>query len=316
MNKSKITMQNYIKNLKRKLPFLKNEIFKKAADGTHFKVFISNSYAIRFRDKKSKVLPREVKLLKSLSHPLIPKVIISGEIDNYCYMVENRLPGNNMNIAWKNISKKNQREIISQIIDFIKFMQKTRQKDIYSVSTGKKYNSIKDFYLSDIDKKIANIRKIKFAEEILNDILKIINEKAAEKLFLKNTSLVLAHGDLIIHNLLTDGKALTGVIDWEMASFNNKDHDIFRILYYSECAKAYFDQKRDVSFEFDFIKKLINGVLKLKIIRSEKMFFKRYEFVRATFYLTALEWACNSKNSKKNIQEIKCLWNKNRANRF
>ncbi|TAN58170.1 hypothetical protein EPN15_01900, partial [Patescibacteria group bacterium] len=120
-------------------------------------------------------------------------------------------------------------------------------------------------------------------------------------------------GDLIVHNILTDGKNLTGVLDWELALFGDSDHDLFRLFYYQECAKAYQEQGNDEAFEADYMDKLIAEILKSNIIKNNKLFQKKYQFVRATFFLNALYWAVNSSAPKKNINELIMWWNKKRG---
>ena len=92
-------------------------------------------------------------------------------------------------------------------------MQSSKQKCIYSVSSGKKYASFLDFYLAGLNKKEKAIKKILLSQELLAELLKIIKNPSSKNLFLKRKTPVLAHGDLIIHNLLTDGKKLTGIVD-------------------------------------------------------------------------------------------------------
>jgi serine/threonine protein kinase len=79
-------MQNYllrIRKIKQKIIALKEEDFEIVQGGTHYKVFLSDNYVVRFRDDNSKLLLREVNFLKQLKHPLIPKVLWAGRINKY-----------------------------------------------------------------------------------------------------------------------------------------------------------------------------------------------------------------------------------------
>lgn len=306
-------MQNYISKIKKETSYLQKEQFKKATNGTHFKVFISSHYVIRFENNNQKILLRESSLLNSLNHPLIPKILKIGKINGLTYIIENRLPGKNTNILWKNISQKNQEKIIAQIIEFLKFMRTSKQKCIYSVSSGKKYINFLDFYLTSTKAKIENVKKNPTAKKFLANLLETIESPLYQKPFVENKKPVLIHGDLIIHNILTDGKKLTGIVDWEMALFGEQDHDIFRLCYYLECSKAYLDKGKDSSFEFDFLNKLLSEIFNSGLIKNKRNFNKKYQFVKSIFYLHALDWACGSKNHKKNIREIILLWNKNQG---
>ena len=210
----------------------------------------------------------------------------------------------------ENSIKTNQANIVKQIIKFLQYL-KTQTKDyIYSVNTGEKYNNFLDYLTDNINLKISRIRKFKQANKILKDLLLIIEKSEAQNLFPDDGEITLVHGDLIIHNLLTDGKKLTGIIDWELALFGDADYDLFRIFYYQECAKAYQEQGIDEIFEADYMNKLIAAILKSNLIKDRKLFQKKYQFVRAIFYLNALYWTINSNSPKKNINEIIVKWNK------
>jgi len=189
--------------------------------------------------------------------------------------------------------------------------QKTQTKDyIYSANTGKKYKRFLDYLTDNIRQKAATIKKFKQTNGIMKDLLLIINDPKVKNLFATQTKVVLVHGDLIIHNLLTDGKNLTGVLDWELALWGDPDYDLFRLFYYQECAKAYQEQGVDETFESDYMDRLIALILKSDLIKNEKIFQRKYQVVRAIFYLNALYWAASSDSPKKNINEIIVQWDK------
>ncbi len=313
------TMQNYLSRIKRiKQEFIvpQEENFEAASSGTHHKVFLSNIYVIRFRDDKPKLLLREANFLKQLNHPLIPEVLWEGKINKLIVVVENRLPGKNINILWKTLPKINQINIIKQIVQFLQYL-KTQTKDyVYSVNTGRKYNNFSDYLTDAIKQKIAKIKKFKQTNRILKDLLLVIEKTEVKNLFFNRERVTLVHGDLIIHNLLTDGRNLTGILDWELSLFGDPDYDLFRLFYYQECAKAYQEQGIDETFESDYMDKLITAILKSNLIKNKKLFQKKYQFVRAIFYLNALYWATSSDNPKKNINELVIQWDKKSGVRY
>ncbi|MFA6105497.1 MAG: aminoglycoside phosphotransferase family protein [Patescibacteria group bacterium] len=306
-------MDNYllrIEKMKKSLTILQKENFKIASNGTHHKVYISNKYVIRFRDDNQKILAREVKLLKQLNHPLIPRVLWSGYINKSFVMLENRLPGKTLDLLWKILPKKNQLNIINQIIQFLQYIKTQNYNYVYSVNTGKKYNNFKGYLTNNIKQKVASIKKIKQTNDILKELILVIKKPEVQKFFSNQEKITLVHGDLIIHNLLSDGKNLTGVIDWELALYGVPDYDLFRLFYYEECAKAYQEQDTDESFEAEFLNMLNVKILKSNLIKSKKKFQKKYQLVNAIFFLNALYWAVNSDNRNENINELKMLWKK------
>jgi len=304
-------MKNYlsrIRRIKQEFIALRGENFRVASNGTHHKVFLSNRYVIRFRDDNPKLLLRETIFLKRLDHPLIPKVSWEGKIDKSIAMAENRLPGENINILWKTLPKVSKANIIKQVIQFLQYLRTQTKDHVYSVSTGRKYKNFSDYLTDAIKQKIIRIKKFKQTDKILRDLSSIIEKTSVKNLFSKRATIV--HGDLIIHNLLTDGKNLTGVLDWELSIFGDPDYDLFRLFYYQECAKAYQEQGIDETFEADYMDNLIAAILKSNLIKNKKIFQKKYRFVRAIFYLNALYWASNSDNPQKNLNELIIQWNK------
>jgi len=306
-------MKNYllrIKKIKKQFTIPVGENFTVAPSGTNYKVFLSDNYVIRFRDDNPKLLLREANFLKRLNHQLIPKVLWYGKIDELFFMVENRLPGQTMDLTWKNLSSSSKRDIIKQVIEFLQYQRTITKDNIYSVKTGKKYKRFLDYLTDGVKQKIIDIKKFEQANKILRDLSLIINNPEIKNLFTTKIKITLVHGDLIIHNLLTDGKNLTGVLDWELALFGDLDYDLFRLFYYQECAKAYQKQGIDETFEADYMNKLITAILKSNLTGDKKLFQKKYQFIHAIFYLNALHWAVNSNNPQKNIHELIARWGK------
>ena len=228
-------------------------------------------------------------------------------------MIENRLPGQTLDLIWKNLSASNKKNIIEQVVKFLQYQRTITKDNVYSVKTGKKYKRFLDYLTNGVKQKVVNIKKFQQTNKILKDLLSIIKKTEVKKLFFYREKITLVHGDLIIHNLLTDGRNLTGILDWELALFGDPDYDLLRLFYYQECAKAYQEQGIDETFEADYMDKLIAAILKSNLIKDKKVFYKKYQFVRAIFFLNALYWAVNSDNSKKNINELTVQWNKKRG---
>ena len=302
-----------IKKIKEQRSFLQKENFKPALDGTNYKVFLSQNYVIRFRDDNQQLLSREADFLKQINHPLVPSVLWISKIDKSIAMIENRLPGKTINLIWSSLSKVDQRRIIKEIVEFIRYLRTQRSDYFYSVNTGKKYQSFLNYLNDGVDQKIINIQKYDITKKLLENLLLIVNNPKNRKLFARKA--VVTQGDLIIHNLLSDGKKLTGVLDWEFAQLGDPDYDLCRLFYYQECAKAYREAGTDETFESDYMDKLISAILNSGLIKNKKKFYEKYKVARAFFYLNALNWAARSRSPKKNIQELTDQWNEKQAKR-
>ncbi|MEA2088356.1 MAG: aminoglycoside phosphotransferase family protein [Patescibacteria group bacterium] len=306
-------MKNYllrIKKIKRQFAIPVGENFTVAPSGTNYKVFLSDNYVIRFRDDNPKLLLREANFLKRLNYQLIPKVLWYGKIDELFFMVENRLPGQTMDLTWKNLSSSSKSDIIKQVVEFLQYQRIIIKDNIYSVKTGKKYKRFLDYLTDGVKQKSIDIKKFEQANKLLRDLFLIINNPEIKNLFTTKIKFTLVHGDLIIHNLLTDGKNLTGVLDWELALFGDPNYDLSRLFYYQECAKAYQEQGVDETFEADYMDKLIAAIWESTLVEDKKLFQKKYQFVYAIFYLNALHWAVSSNNPQKNIYELVVQWDK------
>ena len=299
-----------IEKIKKELVILQKEDFEVAPGGTHHKVFLSNGHAIRFRDDNPKLLLREANFLKQLNHSLIPRVLWTGSVNKSIAMVENRLPGNTINVVWKTLPRINQINIIKQIVQFLRYLKTQSRAYVYSVNTGEKYANFPDYLTDNIKQKMARMKKFKQTNKILKDLLSIIGNPDIKNFFPDKERTTLIHGDLIIHNLLTDGRNLTGVLDWELALFGDPDYDLLRLFYYQECAKAYQEQGIDETFEADYMDKLIAAILKSNLIEDKKLFQRKYQLVHAVFFLNAFNWAVNSGDPEKNTNELIAQWNK------
>ena len=300
-----------IRNLKHRLPELKQEHFKPALNGTHHMVVISENYVVRERKNNSELIRREARFLQQFHHPLIPRVIWVGKIGQSTILVENRLPGTTLDKSWKQLSKATQSHIVSQVVEFLMLLRKHHSHSAYSVVTGKTYQKFTSYLTQQITRKSKLAGKCKPAHMLLKKIMTILNDSTSLKLF--ETQPVAVHGDLINHNLLTDGKTLTGVLDFELALFGDKDYDLCRLFYYQECTIAYLEQGKDPSFEADYMKKLMDAVVKSPLIKNKMELKKKYGFTRAFFILGALTWAMSSDKPQKIIRELEVLWNKNRV---
>jgi thiamine kinase-like enzyme len=297
-----------IEGLKKRLSWLKNDNFVHAHSGTNHEVFLSKKHVTRFHD--SKMLIREAELLEKLNHPLIPKILWRGKTGKLFAMVENRLAGNPLNLTWKKSKKNLKIIIIKNLLDFLNYLRTQRQDYVYSIRTGKRYTNFWEYLMDGVGKKISIIKRSGLANKQCKKLTDIINNTANRKLFVKNESWSLVHGDLIIHNLLADNKGLSGVLDWEWSFFGDYDYDLCRIFYYLECAKDYLERGIDDSFEAEFMSKFTSAIKDAGLISQSKHFWEKYNVIRSVFLLNALFWSVNSSEPIKNVKEITRFINK------
>lgn len=292
--------------MKNKLSFLADENFSPALSGTRFVVFLSDNYVIRFRDDNPSLLLRETRLLGKLENPIIPKVVWQGEISGKVVMVEKRLPGETLDTLWRDVSLENKDKILEEIYQFLLWLRKQTSKETISINTGHLYPDFYSFLSEDIENKLREISVWAESSDIVSAIKEIFADKNLAEMF--NTKPTLVHGDLIIHNLLSSGNNLSGVLDWEFSLYGDADYDIARIYYYNECAKAYVDLDEDKTFEADFTQRLIKKINDSGLILEPDKFREKYKVLRAFFFLNALLWAARSEEPSKNIEELGSKW--------
>ena len=95
---------------------------------------------------------------------------------------------------------------------------------------GRKYDRFFDYLTDGLKEKVNMIEKYTLTEKELKDILAIIQNLESQSIF-QLAKVTLVHGDLMIHNLLSDGKRLTVVLDWEFALWGDPDFDLARLWY-------------------------------------------------------------------------------------
>ncbi len=297
-----------IDQIKKKFGDIQREVFDPAESGTHHKVFLSKHYVIRFRKDKPNLLMREGEFLKSRNHPLIPKVLWMGGINGSSAMIENRLPGESLDKAWKKMNEDKKESAISGMIEFITYMRSQSHRRVYSVNTGKEYNSFREYIVQDSKTKFSAVGKNEHARPLLEKIKNVLSDP--NKLnALNDGQNALVHGDLIMHNILVRGGRITGVLDWELALWGDPDYDLARMLYYEECAKVYEGEGVDTAQERDYMTCLKNAVVH-SFMKNQNVFNKKYDILRAFFYVRALYWAATSDNPRKNIDELTQNWEK------
>jgi len=299
-----------IKKMQETIPFLVGEKFVPATSGTHHKVFISQKFVIRFRTDNPELLAREAKLLKLLKNDLIPRVEWIQDEYTSQIMIENRLSGKTVDTVWVSLNETEKNILIHDVVAFLRYLRNQTFDSVYSVNSGKTYSDFMEFLTDQSDKKIARISSYAVATTIAKEITSIIEHANIENVFTSVSKYTLVHGDLIIHNLLTEKGALTGVLDWELALYGDPEYDICRLFYYQECAQAYREQGVDNSYEADYMDRLVVAIEQSDLIQNKTIFNAKYTTIRAVFYLNALFWAAHSTDPEHNLLEIIAQWDK------
>ena len=286
-------------------PWLAGQVFKRASSGTRHEVYLSDQYVIRISHNDTELIRRESELLHALHHPLVPTVLWNGAVAGGCAMIERRLPGLTLDTTWRSMTADSKQRVVNEVVDFLIYLRTQTGGIFYSVSTGRRHKSAQYHLTAGLAKKLHYIERLTAARSLVADIATILRRSIGTKI-----RPTLAHGDLIIHNLLTDGQKLTGVLDWEFARYTVRDYDLFRLRYYQECAAAYVVTGNDETYESDYMRQLIAAIYGAGLIKNEDEFENQYTFLRALFFLDALVWAAKSQRPEEEAAGLVVMWNK------
>lgn len=271
--------------------------FEKVEKGTRSEVYLSKDFIVKINEN-STVLQQEGSILRSLDFAIVPKVIDFFIFNGHGVLVEKRLLGESLDEIWKNLRDKNKNKIIEDLTDFVFKINKVKYDYFWSVQYNKKFKSYDELLFHKFRSYKEKISGNEKAYELFRKISDYIQENKIKEIF-SDSIPVLVHGDLIIHNLLSDGGGLTGVLDWEYVQYGDVFYDLARVIYYQECAKAYVEEGRDEFFEYDFTTRLIDG-LQSKI----KFDGEKYRIIRSFYFIDTIIWALTSKESEKNLSGL------------
>lgn len=284
-----------VKEVKERLTI--KEDFQKAEKGTRSQVFLSENFAIKI-NRNLIILKNESEVLKTLTLDIAPEFVAFYEIQNCGVLVEKKIKGRAIDDVWKDIETTDKQRIVTDISEAVYKINQNKKDYFWSAQFDIKFKNYKDllFHKFKLNEKL--ILENQSAYKLFLEVSTNIEEKKVEIIF--NQSLpVLLHGDLIMHNLLTDLYRLTGILDWEYAQYGDPFYDLARIIYYQECAKAYVDEQRDKHFEYDFTTRLID-----QLKQHINFDLEKYMVIRSLFFIDSIIWALGSANPAKNLATL------------
>jgi len=284
-----------IKEVKERLAI--KEDFQKAEKGTRSQVFLSDNFVIKV-SRDLTVSKNESEVLKTLTLDIAPRFVTFCIIQNYGVLVEKKMKGRAIDDVWKDIKAPDKKKIVADIVKAVCKINQQKKDYFWSAQFDMKFKNYKDLLFHKFKLNEKQIFENQSAYKLFLEVSNNIEEKKVERIF-GRTSPVLLHGDLIMHNLLTDLYRLTGILDWEYAQFGDPFYDLARVIYYQECAKAYVDEQRDEHFEYDFTTRLIEQLKQYTDFDPEK-----YIVIRSFFFIDTIIWALRSANLAKNLATL------------
>lgn len=273
------------------------EYFRKAEKGTRSEVYLSDSFAVKI-NKNLTMLKNESDVLKSLDLNTTPAFVNFYKIKDFGVLVEKKLEGEAINDVWKNIDIIAKNKIVDDIAENIYKINQHKKNYFWIAQYDFKFRTYGDLLFYKFKSYQKRIFNNELSHRLFLEVSNNIKEENVDKIFNKIQPALL-HGDLIMHNLLTDLEQLTGILDWEYAQYGDPFYDLARVIYYQECAKAYINENRDEHFEYDFTTRLTK-----KLSQNINLDFEKYKIIRSFFFIDTIIWALNSPDSEKHLFEL------------
>ena len=156
-------------------------------------------------------------LLRSTSLPL-PDIITVDQTDelyDFNFMIMSQLPGQPVTRVWKNLSDQGKKEIGLQAGRYLAEINEV-SVSLFGKLDGDQFATWPEFFADYVRRQVTQARKIELLSEEKTEHFLCIYKNHTHLLETVKTS-SLTHSDYQWENILTDGKQITGIIDFEWA---------------------------------------------------------------------------------------------------
>jgi hygromycin-B 4-O-kinase len=167
----------------------------------------------------------------------IPEIIHIGQIDDHFYCISENMPG----VTLQDLHPQNVPPELGPTAEILDVIAESNLDDMtgfgpFNARGVGSYESWHDFLMS-----VADPHQYDWAAvDSLVDLVDLVDMDIVNRLLKRLDSLVvhcpetrrLVHGDFGSNNVLTDGRRITGVIDWSEASIGDPLYDIANILFW------------------------------------------------------------------------------------
>lgn len=188
------------------------------------------------------------KSLKEAGVP-VPTVIDFNSGEGTHYLLTERLPGSNLVDKWSTLSVGQREDFIAQAAGYLQKIHTIRSNayrlPIYSQDdSGTLVQAMAariDFSRLDRTKLTPEQREnVELLEQFYKDHNRLLDEQGTA---------VLVHNDFHFENILADGDKVTGIIDWDWASYAPADYELRSMLDYAHAPKYYVEEHLEPYFE-------------------------------------------------------------------
>lgn len=201
----------------------------------------------------------------------VPRVINSGRVEGKYYLLMEKLRGTNIVYSWRSFSMGQKEGFMAQLAEELKKYHSLKSSQ-YSlpVCSNTTFPNFKDAFCRAMS--FDNVKIDNFSAEHKRDIefLKKFYENNIEVLDEKNTA-VLVHNDIHLENIFYENEEITGIIDFDWASYTPKDYELRHIvqtfrypLYTVEERLEPLYENYQMIKEFGFLKKYYPDLFKQK----------------------------------------------------
>lgn len=115
-------MEQIIKNILNKEGIKYSQLTKATSGFTNIVYFIDNQFVIKMSKEETvkKKLYKEISIYKKINITCVPKLISSGEFDEYTYLIISKVQGHSLYSIWHTLTPQERENAVKQIAEILK----------------------------------------------------------------------------------------------------------------------------------------------------------------------------------------------------
>lgn len=160
----------------------------------------------------------------------VPQVIDAGAIENKPYLLMEKLRGTNIVYGWRDFNMRQKERFMSELAEELKKYHSIKSSFYATpICSGSSFSHFDEALkrITEFDKiKIEEVPTeyrydIEFLKKFCRDNIEILHEEGTA---------VLVHNDIHLENIFSDGEHITGIIDFDWASYAPRDYELQHIV--------------------------------------------------------------------------------------
>jgi aminoglycoside phosphotransferase len=240
-----------------------DEIVKSIADKNHIDILsidkfssgqvnsvfnINNQYVVKIEGDPSyakDLLKGQYEKVQALVQKgaKVPKIIDSGEVEGKNYLLMEKIEGENLVSHWYSFNDTQKENYIAQIAEQLKIFHSITSGKYFGAFDNFKDAIVKETGFSEIDKirlKPEYASSVEILEKFFADNIALLNETDTG---------VLNHNDLHFENIFYKDDKISGIIDFDYATFASKDYEFKKLVDFAHTPTDYVQDSLQSRYE-------------------------------------------------------------------